>query len=109
MNRGEDGARTKVDESRHLVRLLVEEDISRDYHGAGCFVSRTENQPTMHLPRKTLTQFGIDQNTLFRVNTTIDKLALDVGAKECIDAYSKRLYGSLSLDLALLGLHQLVL
>lgn len=33
VNRGKDGARTQVDESRHFVRLFVEEYISRGCHG----------------------------------------------------------------------------
>lgn len=63
----------------------------------------------MDLPRKTLTQFGIDEDTLFRVNTITDKPALDVGAKEDIDALSKSLIGCLPLYQALPGLLQLEL
>ena len=61
----------------------------------------------MHPPGTSLTQFGVDDDEFWRVNSKIDKLALDVGAKGGIDAHSNVPDGPLPPYLALLGFLQL--
>lgn len=68
-----------------------------------------EDNPACIRQGQTLTQLGVDEDTLFRVNTITDKPALDVGAKEEVDALSENQVGCLPLYQALLGLPQLEL